>query len=194
MTWIEDLDLLLPDAPARLPDALCEGDIRVLWDNGQGIGDWELADGDLQTGQDMETACLVSLFSDRLATPDHTPSDGSGDRRGWWADTYEDNPIGSNIWQLERAKKTRDTLGQARSFALVALQWLIDDGLAKLVLCNTMWAAPNLLGIALAIIKPDGTTSRFAFGWAWNNLAALRSPIRLEAPPTPTLEPFIRIR
>lgn len=180
--WIEDAGLILPTATATLPDAACEGDIRVLWDNRQGIGDWAYARGDLETGQDLETACLVSLFSDRLATPDHVPADGTGDRRGWWADPYEDRPIGSNVWQLERAKKTRATLGQARRYTLDALQWLIDDGLAKTILCNTSWVAPTLLGIAIAIIKPDGTHTRFAYGWAWNNLASVPSPVRLEAP------------
>ena len=31
---------------------------------------------------------------------------GTSDRRGWWADPYDDQPLGSNLWQLERAKKT----------------------------------------------------------------------------------------
>jgi phage gp46-like protein len=176
--WIEADGL--PLAPAGdLPPANLEGDIRIVWDNTQALGDWSLADGDLETGQDLETACLVSLFTDRLATPDFVPTDGTTDRRGWWADYYEDRPLGSNLWQLDRAHQTRNTLGLARRYALDALQWLIDDGVAVRVLCDTSWLGRNLIGIAIAIIKPDGTVSRFMFGWAWSGLATLPSPIQM---------------
>ena len=131
MGWIEDAGLPVPIADGALPPANASGDVYVLWDNENAYGDWSLAEGDLQTGQDLETACLVSLFTDKLATPDFVPTDGTCDRRGWWADPYHDAPLGSNLWQLERAKKTRDTLALARRYAIDALQWLVDDGVAK---------------------------------------------------------------
>jgi phage gp46-like protein len=180
--WIEDDGLWVPEAPDPLPPANCQGDIYILWDNTQAQGDWVLADGDLQTGQDLETACLVSLFSDALATPDFVPTDGTTDRRGWWADYYATSPLGSNLWQLDRAKATRGNLGLAQRTAQNCLQWLIDDGLASTILVNTQWITSTMMGIAIAITKPDGTETRFMFGWAWDNLAALRSPVRMIAP------------
>jgi phage gp46-like protein len=178
--WIETDGLpIAPPAVLPLPVAGCQGDIRILWDNLNTIGDWSLAEGDLQTGQDLETACLVSLFTDRLATPDFVPTDGTSDRRGWWGDVYLDQPLGSNLWQLERAKKTRSTLGIARDYSIAALQWLIDDGVAQTVAVDTAWigaAGSTLLGIGIAITKPDGTSTRFAYGWAWDGLAVLRLP------------------
>src|SRR5215467_14145727 len=129
----------LPDAPDPLPPAATTGDIMVNWDNTQSIGDWGLADGDLETGQDLETACLVSLFSDALATPDFRPTDGTTDRRGWWADYYLGRPTGSNFWQLDRAHKTRATLGLAQRYAQNCLQWLIDDGVAAQLLVDTQF-------------------------------------------------------
>lgn len=183
--WIEasGLPLVLNNDP--LPVAVCNGDILVQWDNINATGDWSLATGDLQTGQDLETACLVSLFSDRLATPDFRPTDGTTDRRGWWADPYNDQPLGSNLWQLDRAKKTRDTLGLARRYAQDALAWLVSDGVAASVLVDTRWlgnqTGSTMLGIGIAITKPDGTLTRFVFGWAWSNLATLR--ITSQGPP-----------
>ena len=171
------------DAPAGpLPQGGNGGDIRILWDNNLALGDWGLAEGDLETGQDLETACLVSLFSDLLATPDFTPTDGTADRRGWWADPYSEVSLGSSIWQLERAKKTRATLGDARRYALDALQWLLDDGVVKQIFCNTMWLNSTMLGIAIALVKPDGTRTRFMFGWAWTGLLPLASPVRFVNP------------
>jgi phage gp46-like protein len=178
MTWITDLGLPIIDTPGQpAPAANTSGDILIQWDNTYTEGDWVLAVGDLQTGQDLETACLVSLFTDKLATPDFVPTDGSTDRRGWWADPYNDQPLGSNLWQLMRAKKTRDTLGLARTYASDALQWLVADGIAAKVEVDTRWIGPEgttMLGIAIAITKPDGTMTRFVYGWAWDNLAILR--------------------
>lgn len=177
--WIEtEFDLQVPQPSGPLPEANCAGDVLIQWDNAYTIGDWTLADGDLQTGQDLETACLVSLFTDKLATPDFRPTDGTTDRRGWWADPYNEQPLGSNLWQLERAHKTRDTLGLARRYAQDALQWLVADGVAASVAVDTRWlgneTGSTMLGIAIAITKPDGSMTRFVFGWAWENLATLR--------------------
>jgi phage gp46-like protein len=190
MSWITDAGLPIIAPDAELGPANGAGDILVAWDNVNTIGDWVLADGDLQTGQDLETACLVSLFTDKLATPDFVPTDGTTDRRGWWADQY-DPPLGSNLWQLERAKKTRDTLGLARRYASDSLQWLVTDGVAKSVAVDTMWLGDQrgstFLGIRIAITKPDGTVTRFTFGWAWEGLAVLSlasaaPPLVLPAP------------
>lgn len=185
--WIEDAGLPIVDPGTPLPAAGCSGDIMVRWDNVNMVGDWTLAAGDLQTGQDLETACLVSLFTDKLATADFVPTDGTSDRRGWWADPYNDQPLGSNLWQLERAKKTRDTLALARRYAQDALQWLITDGVARQINVNTSWLGRSpgstALGIAVAIVKPNGSLSRFTFGWAWQNLAALTITPPLPLPP-----------
>lgn len=183
---------LLPELVAEgpLPPAGNGGDIRIIWHNDLAIGDWGLADGDLETGQDLETACLVSLFSDALATPDFTPTDGTTDRRGWWADIYSPRALGSNLWQLERAKKTRSTLGIARIWALDCLRWLVADGVARSLDVNTMWLTPTMLGIAVAIVRPDGSVTRFRFGWVWDGtLATVRSAVRFVEP-----FPLARIR
>jgi phage gp46-like protein len=181
--WIEDdagLAVPMPDGP--LPVANAQGDILIQWDNTQAQGDWVLAQGDLQTGQDLETACLVSLFSDALATPDFVPTDGTTDRRGWWGDYYGTRPLGSNLWQLDRAKTTRANLGLAQSTVQECLQWLIDDGIAARIIVNTQYVTRAMMGIAIAITRPDGTQTRFMFGWAWDNLATVPSPVRMIAP------------
>lgn len=183
--WIIDAGLPIAPLDAPLPVANCDGDILVRWDNLNTIGDWVLAEGDLQSGQDLETACLVSLFTDKLATPDFVPTDGTTDRRGWWADPYNDQPLGSNLWQLDRAHKTRNTLGLAQRYASEALQWLITDGVAQAVAVDTQWLQPagggSFLAIRIVITSPDGSMTRFTYGWAWDNLAVMR--LTLQAPP-----------
>lgn len=183
--WIEDSFGLPVASDGVLPLATCNGDVLVQWDNINTIGDWALADGDLQSGQDLETACLVSLFTDKRATADFTPTDGTTDRRGWWADPYNAQPLGSNLWQLERAHKTRNTLGLAQRYASDALQWLVTDGVASAVAVDTQWLQPSgagtFLAIRIVITSPDGSMTRFTFGWAWDNLAVLK--LAVQAPP-----------
>jgi len=78
---------------------------------------------------------------------------------------------------LERAHKTRDTLGLARRYAQDALQWLVDDGVAASITVDTRWIGgpgTTMLGIAIAIRQPDGSMTRFVYGWAWEDLAVVR--------------------
>ncbi len=146
--WIEDLGL--PIVTGTPETATLAGDILVRWDNTNSVGDWILATGDLQTGQDLETACLVSAVHRTFWRPRTSCRlDGTSDRRGWWGDPYLDEPIGSNLWQLERAKKIRDTLGLAQRWASDCLQWLVEDGIAASVAVDTRWlggAGLNLHG------------------------------------------------
>jgi phage gp46-like protein len=174
MGWVQDLGLSIAWDGSPLPEATCAGDILIQWDNQNGVGDWVLAAGDLQTGHDLQTACLVSLFTDRLATPDFKLNDGTTDRRGWWADIYWDVPVGSHLWQLDRALKTRDTLALARRYCQDALRWLVTDGAAKSVEVDTQWVGPvgsTILGIGVNVIQPDGTAQRFFYARAWGDIA-----------------------
>lgn len=145
-------------------------DIQIKWDKDRAVGDWSFTTGDLQTGVDIETAVLVSLFTDRIASPDFKPTDGTTDRRGWWGDSYNARPIGSRLWQLERAKKVgqQPILLQARDYCKEALEWLIEDGLAKSVEIKTQWLTADALGILVTITKPTGTIMEpFRYSWAW---------------------------
>ena len=85
-------------------------DIAVTWDTQALRGDWKIAAGAFVLDAGLQTAVLVSLFTDRVASPDFVPPAGSPqDRRGWWGDTYRRRPIGSRLWQLYRAKKSGST-------------------------------------------------------------------------------------
>ena len=146
-------------------------DIVIEWDPALAAGDWTLAAGGVATGQtgsdDLKTAVLLSLFSDRVAPPDWTPPANDPDPRGWWADTYEDEPVGSRLWMLRRAKKSdaKTVLLQAKTYGLEALAWMPRTGVAASVDVTTLWITPTALGIQVVIRKPSGEA--FAFSWAW---------------------------
>lgn len=147
-------------------------DITVVWNPVMARGDWAMGDGDILTGGDLATSVLISLFTDKRATEDYVPPPGDIDRRGWWADAYAVDQIGSNLWQLERHTKTQDTLNLAISYAQVALQWMIDDGVASTVAVVAEWQGDSALVLAMqvTITEATGAISLFKYSWAWGTI------------------------
>lgn len=140
-------------------------DITTVWDAAKSAGDWEIGSGDLTSGNDLETAILISLFTDRQARDDDD-YDGT-DRKGWWGDTGSDYEIGSRLWLLRRQKLTTDVANKAVAYAKEALQWLIDDGVIASVTITTQIVYPSRLYLSIAYQKPDMTTSAVKYCWVW---------------------------
>lgn len=147
-------------------------DIAIAWDTQNACGDWTLAGGDLVTGPSIESAVAVSLFTDRRAAADYVPLDGSGDLRGFWADTYSDGPWGSRLWQLRIAVKTDQTklLLQAQDICQEALAWLVKAGAVAAVDVAASWLNATDMGLLVTVTKPDGSTQAFTYSWAWKGV------------------------
>jgi len=141
-------------------------DVRVIWDVPNARGDWSLVAGDLERGHELETAILVSLFTDRIAHADDVIPDGTTDRRGWWGDgdpQLADSPLGSRLWLLDRAKQTEAVRLRARDYIVEALQWLIDDGVVARFDVTTEWTRPGMLGaLVVAWDRAGGELARVA--------------------------------
>jgi phage gp46-like protein len=143
-------------------------DIATVFDPLLGAGDWT-ADGDLSG--DLETAVLISVFTDRTAGDDDVIPDASGDPRGWWGDLDADRPIGSKLWLRLRSKQTDTVLALVRNDIADALAWLIDDGVAAAVDVTAEWTRPGMLGARIVIHRASGTTASFRYDWAWKEIA-----------------------
>lgn len=145
-------------------------DIAVSHDSGTEF-DVAIAGGDLLAEDGLETAVLISLFSDRRAEPDDELPDGTGDRRGWWADVFlpvDGDRIGSRLWLLERAKQRPDVPRRAEEFMAEALAWLVEDGIAAAVEPAAETGEPDVLEMQATIRKPgpgDDVQERFQFVW-----------------------------
>ncbi|WP_175980067.1 phage GP46 family protein [Caballeronia zhejiangensis] len=140
-------------------------DITISWDATNQRGDWTMSGPVLSTGNDLQTAILISIFSDRMAEADDVIPDGD-DPRGWWAD--DDVPIGSRMWLLRRAKQTGETLQRAYDYLAEALQWLIDDGVVARFDISVQWARKSTLGASITAYSPTGTIlSKGQYAWAW---------------------------
>lgn len=146
-----------------------------------GIGaDVAVAGADLLGDAGLETAVLLSVFTDRRADVTDVLPLGETDRRGWWADR-EDRKLGSRLWLLDREKRTPATIARAQDYVSEALAWLVSDGVAKsvdvtvesLTPADPLWSSVGPgIAIRAAIARPDdNATAVFRFGRAWKALA-----------------------
>lgn len=145
-------------------------DIRTTWVVQTGTGDWSIAGGALASGDDLSTAVLISLFTDRQANDDDTPPDGGGDRRGWWGDKDEAVPIGSRLWLLDRERLTQAVANTAKIYMQEALQWLISDEVASGVVVAVVIASSSQLNSLITITRQDGAVVPLQFNWVWGQV------------------------
>ena len=145
-------------------------DTSTIWLPALGRGDWLQQGAVLQTGNDLQTAILISIFTDRLADTDDVIPDGSGDPRGWWGDLGEQYPIGSRLWMLSRAKHTAATAALAKDYIAEALKWLIDDGVVAKFDIDVQWMAGSQLGASVTAYRIDGSTVAMNFASVWTGI------------------------
>jgi phage gp46-like protein len=142
-------------------------DITTIWNAAQSSGDWQVGNGDLVSGSDLDTAIYISLLTDRQARDDDD-YDGT-DRKGWWGDTDADYEIGSRIWLLRRQRLSTTVAAKAVAYAKEALQWLIDDGVIASVSITTQIVYPSRLNMAITYQKPDLTSTTVQYYWVWES-------------------------
>lgn len=159
-------------------------------DNPAGIGpaaDWVISGGDLAPDDGLQSAVIISLFTDRLAAADDELPDDSGDRRGWWGDSLDpgDN-IGSRLWLLSRRKQTQQTLNDAIGYAREALAWMIEDGVAQQIDVQAEWAGLGILKMRIDIYRrgANGQITKTQFDAVWTATLNPAPPAPLP-PPTP---------
>ncbi|MCA3418093.1 MAG: phage GP46 family protein [Roseomonas sp.] len=135
--------------------------IALEWKSTVGAADLALAStGALASETALQTAVVLSLFTDARARPD----DGAeGDRRGWVGDAFTpEDRYGSRLWLLKRQKQTEETRRRAEDYANEALAWLVEAKLAISVSVTAAWVARGVLGLSVSIATPgDIATSQF---------------------------------
>lgn len=138
-------------------------DISTVWNQALGTGDWIIdPTTGLAEGDDLETAVLLSVFTDAAASTEELPSDAQIDRRGWWG-----GPIGSKLWLRRNAKPTDILLAQVKADVEEALVWLIDDGIAASIDVVTEYTRPGMLGVQITLHRRTGGALAMRFARLW---------------------------
>lgn len=165
-------------------------DLALVWNGATGDADLALLGPDFQTDDGLETAVLISLFTDAPAQPGDVIPDGTNDRRGWWGDMPVDTAAqtgtppavtGSRLWLLANALLTAETLRRAESYALEALAWMKRDGVAGAVTAVATSPRRGWLELQIGIAQAGGSRS---FRYAWSQTGAAPQPPVLTPVPT----------
>lgn len=126
--------------------------------------------GTLEFDEGLETAVVISLFTDRRAEPGDI--ENPEERRGWWGDTFPSVPedkIGSRLWLLGRAKTTEETLELAKLYDEEALAWMLEDRVASFVTATPFYqdrgAGQKILCHTIEIVRPDQPAVRWIRTW-----------------------------
>lgn len=143
-------------------------DIALFFDDKLLSFDAALDNGLLRMDESLETAVIVSLFTDKRAgNEDELPATETW-RRGWWGDSLPALPgdmIGSHLWLLLRCKQTENTRRRAEDYARDALVWMLEDKIAGGIDVAAAWTGPGLLSLDITIHKPEGAgVERYHFG------------------------------
>lgn len=141
-------------------------DLLMAWDNDAGTADLQICCNDLKLTGTLDSAILISLFTDRRAPDSEALPAGDGDRRGWWGDSFplaEGDADGSLLWLLAREKQTPAVLERARIYAREALQWLITDGVARAVEVVASYPLDAWLLIQVSVFEVAGARSTFSY-------------------------------
>lgn len=147
-------------------------DIRTLFVGIEQGADWLLQPPSLAGDDSLETAVMLSLFTDAHARAgDATPA--PDDLRGWWGDSYSSadaDRMGSRLWLLGRRKQLPSVLAEAEGYAEEALAWLIADGIASRVEIEAFIPRNEVLGLTVAITRPHSQPMRYRFEALWASL------------------------
>jgi phage gp46-like protein len=148
----------------------------VMTENG---GELVLSGFDLARDDGLETAVIISLFTDRRASAEQMPVElPQDDLRGYWGDISNAMPsdqTGSLLWLLAREKQLPQILGRAQQYCRDALAWMVEDLVATRVEVNAEFVAKGWMLILVDIFRPTGSPVRYRFNYEWAAQAAKRS-------------------
>jgi len=122
-------------------------DLLITWSPTALTGDLSISGGDLETHEGLESAILLSLFTDLGA---------------WWGDPT----FGSKLFRWARSKREPAVLAGVVNDVKEALTWLVEDRVA-LSVDATAEFVPGGFGLAVVVTRPTNDVATFRFNRTW---------------------------
>lgn len=130
--------------------------------------DISFEDGDFKSTEGLESAIIISLFTDKRASESEVSEPSL--RRGWVGNELNEDStynIGSKLWLVSQARANQKSLNDSISFAKESLQWMIDDQIAKDI---TVTGELLIQGVKLFITFTRFDSSSFSMQFnLWEN-------------------------
>lgn len=131
---------------------------------------WDPMPSGVGSEMTLERLVFASLMSDARIGDDEIPTDGTGDRRGWWGDAYSARPdnTGSRLWHLmsRAGVKAREYEDAIRS----ALAWMVTDRLCSSVEV-TVSISGNIVSAVVSMTLDSGEVKTIPYPDLWSSYA-----------------------
>lgn len=136
----------------------------------------------IDDGLDLQSAFIVALGTDALASPsDALPDPDDTDRRGWWGDADAEEiwggwPVGSKLWLLHRSKITSPasadggTVFRAQSYSRDAVQPFIDNAIISGAEIDAARVAIDRIDVSIIALRGPDPAVELRYAELWDEL------------------------
>ncbi len=140
--------------------------IQLQWNNGEGFADLvEIDSAAALEGDDITTAVIISLFTEQRLEAFEV-ADGAS-RGGWWGSAFPaiaGDVEGSRVWlAAARGRDDAEAINIIREGAELALQWLLDDGVAESVVVEVERLRPGVIHLHVSVQIDGDWRPRISF-------------------------------
>lgn len=137
-----------------------DGDFDLAFDEGR---------GDLLTTESLENTVAISIGTYARERNLGNVANLKPNVGGWWGDALDENgTLGGYLYEAFPGKLTESTADDIETLAGEALQWLVDDGVAKSVNCDASISDGEILILNVMIERPEGENEAFLFELNWS--------------------------
>ena len=137
-----------------------DGDFDLAFDEGR---------GDLLTTESLENTVAISIGTYARERNLGNVANLKPNVGGWWGDALDENgTLGGYLYEAFPGKLTESTADDVETLAGEALQWLVDDGVAKSVSCDASISDGEILILNVMIERPEGENEAFLFEMNWS--------------------------
>jgi phage gp46-like protein len=146
--------------------------------------DWLLTPmGQIDDTQQLATAVIVALGTDRRANPDDPlPDLRDDDRRGWWGDLdaeaiWQGWPIGSRLWLLARSKivdgasRGGSTIAKVETYVREALHPFMNAKIASRITVAAARTGIDRISATAVIYRGPLNVIELRFQGLWTEVA-----------------------
>ena len=132
----------------------------------QGLYDIQISGSDFASAEGFETAIPVSYFTDARATEVQVPD--AERRRGWVGNILtadQDRELGGQLWILDQARNTNNTVNFATAYAQASMQWMTTDNIAQSIIITVEKDTDTSEKITTVVNKIDNTVQGYVTLW-----------------------------
>lgn len=132
--------------------------------------DIDLGDNDFEIEEGLDTADLISEFSDRQVSLEEAQLGYRGGWVGCEVMGIDPKTWGSKRWVLYNRRLDKTTLRLWEQYTIDSYKWQIDAGILKSVECEAFVEASNRLGWRTTKTYPDDRSVQSKFSVLWERL------------------------